>query len=275
MQKLANPFTKAAIGAISRLFPAYSAKRLERRFFHVRKVQPKDWERAIPEPDQVLRLDAGLAARSWGQGRKILLVPGWEGRHSQFARLVPALVDAGFQAIALDPPGHGLSAGKHANHLLFGKAVGLVGKALGPFHGAVGHSLGGFALMFALQQGLHLNRTVLVATPSSMPDLLKHICVSIGFGQTATDSFVDKVDSTVGMSSEQFVASRLCARRTEPVLIAHCEDDLQVPFWHSREIAAAWPGSRALPTKGNGHNRILDDEIVVEGVVEFLISYGR
>lgn len=272
---MANLFAKAAVGTVSRLFPAYSALRLQRRFFHVRKVHPKDWERAVPDPDQVLRLDAGLAARSWGQGRKILMVPGWEGRHSQFAQLVPALVDAGFQAVALDPPGHGLSAGKHANHLLFGEAIGVAGKALGPFHGAVGHSLGGVGLMFALERGLRLNRTILVATPSSIPSLLKHICVSIGFGQTATECFLESVDRSVGMSSEQFVASRLCARRTEPLLIAHCEDDHQVPFRHSREIAAAWPGSRALPTKGNGHNRILADEAVVAGIVEFLISYGR
>lgn len=190
-------------------------------------------------------------------------------------RLVPALVDAGFQAIALDPPGHGLSAGKHANPLLFGEAVGVAAKAVGPFHGAVGHSLGGVALMFALERSLHLNRAVLIATPWSIPDLLKSVCVSIGFGQIATDRLIEKINRPVGMPAEQFVASKLCARRTEPVLIAHCEDDLQVPFRHSREITAAWPGSRALPTKGNGHNRILGDESVVEGIVEFLISYGR
>lgn len=275
MTNLANPFAKAAVGAVSRLFPTYSARRLERRFYYVRKAQPKDWERAIPEPDRVLRLDAGLAVRSWGQGRKVLMVPGWEGRHSQFAQLVPALVNAGFQAVALDPPGHGLSEGRHADPFLFGEAVGVAAKALGPFHGAIGHSLGGIALMFALERGVHLNRVVLVATPSSIPDLLKDICGSIGFGRAATDSFIEAIDRSAGMSADHFVASRLCARRTEPVMIAHCKDDLQVPFRHSREIAAAWPGSRALSTKGNGHNRILHDEAVVEGIVDFLISYGR
>jgi pimeloyl-ACP methyl ester carboxylesterase len=48
----------------------------------------------------------------WGdKGPRIMLIHGWAGRTGQFRKIIPALLDAGFQVVAFDGPAHGKSEG--------------------------------------------------------------------------------------------------------------------------------------------------------------------
>src|SRR3569833_3588632 len=53
-----------------------------------------------------------VAVYTWGDGsRPVLLLHGYEGRSSNFARLVPALLAQGYSPVANDTFGHGASEG--------------------------------------------------------------------------------------------------------------------------------------------------------------------
>ena len=55
-----------------------------------------------------------------------------------------------------------------------------------------------------------------------------------------------------------------------PLLIVHDHEDRELPLRDAHAIAAKWPDSRVLETRGLGHNRLLRDPIIVQQVVAFL-----
>ncbi|WP_425273363.1 alpha/beta fold hydrolase [Pseudomonas petroselini] len=91
---------------------------------------------------------------------------GWEGRPTQFASLITALVDNGYSVIALDGPAHGRSPGREAHVLLFARAMLEAAAELPPLHAVIGHSMGGASAMLAVQLGLRTEALVSIASPS-------------------------------------------------------------------------------------------------------------
>jgi pimeloyl-ACP methyl ester carboxylesterase len=59
-----------------------------------------------------------------------------------------------------------------------------------------------------------------------------------------------------------------------PVLIAHDEDDVDVPLVHASTLAEAWPGAKLMVTSGLGHRAILRDAEVVQSLVRFVDLRG-
>jgi len=261
---------RTGIGLWSRATPLAAANWLAGQFFRVRNAKPKDWEMGIPEADDVLVTTFGMGVRRWGKGPKVMLVHGWEGRFSQFAILVPLLVDAGFEVISLDPPGHGLSDGQNSNPVKFGEAIHATAEALGPFFAIIGHSMGAVGAVLALCQGTSVQRVALVSMPASLEFMLRAVCRNVGFGASATEAFLRKIDKTVGVPASQLDARRIAAQRTEPALIIHDRNDPQVPFSQAEEVAAVWPGARSIFSDRLGHTRILANTQICNGLIGFL-----
>jgi len=122
--------------------------------------------RYVTLPDGVtLRVvEAGPA----DSGRAVLLIHGWGACLYSFAEMIPALVAAGWRAIALDLPGYGLSdkpadEGRYTTRYM-SEAVAQVARQLGVSRFAmVGHSMGGrVALDEAVRHTPGLERVVLV-----------------------------------------------------------------------------------------------------------------
>lgn len=261
---------RAGIGLWSRVLPSAAAHWLAGQFFRARPGRQKDWEKAIPEAREISMLSDGLAVRHWGQGPRVMLVHGWEGRFSQFAVLVPMLVDAGFEVVALDPPGHGLSEAEDSNPVKFGAAIHAAAAALGPFFAIIGHSMGATGAVIALSNGTAVERVALLSMPASLQFHLQGISRKIGFGAAATNAFLRNVDRIVGVPAAELDARRLAAKRREPMLIVHDRSDPQVPYTHAEQVAASWPGARKILSDQLGHNRILADRGVCRQLVDFL-----
>ena len=89
-------------GTVGRLAPRTVASKLRRTFMTPRNLPPRDWELPLLAQSERITLRFGLSALCWGQGPAVLLMHGWEGRPTQFASLITALVDNGYSVIALD-----------------------------------------------------------------------------------------------------------------------------------------------------------------------------
>jgi CheY-like chemotaxis protein len=83
-------------------------------------------DRELLATGTALNLDCGLAGTAWGKGPPVLLAHGWESRRSHWGAFVPALVQAGFSAVAIDAPAHGDSPGQRVNVLEYGKGIDAV-----------------------------------------------------------------------------------------------------------------------------------------------------
>jgi pimeloyl-ACP methyl ester carboxylesterase len=90
--------------------------------------------------------------------KKVLLAHGWSGRGTQMPLLAAALAKNDYQVISFDAPGHGRAAGKMSMMPFFIEAIHHLESTRGPFHAAIGHSLGGMSLLRAAKEGLNLEK---------------------------------------------------------------------------------------------------------------------
>src|SRR5687768_7183372 len=102
---------KPIFQAIQAVNHGVAAAVLERLFMTPsRPALPAD-EQAFLDTGRHERVESpvgSLATWSWGEGRTVLLVHGWGSRASRYRTLVPALLAAGFRAVAMESPGHGI-----------------------------------------------------------------------------------------------------------------------------------------------------------------------
>ncbi|MCW5773587.1 MAG: alpha/beta fold hydrolase, partial [Rhodospirillaceae bacterium] len=112
---------------------------------HASDLVRADTARRIPYGNRWLR------SWSFGTGPAVLLVHGWSGYAAQFEAWIEPLVSAGYRAVLLDAPAHGLSDGDRSNIMDMAGAIQLVAGLHAPLHAIVGHSFGAPATLFALR----------------------------------------------------------------------------------------------------------------------------
>lgn len=211
-----------------------------------------------------------LPAWRWGEGPSVLLVHGWAGRAAQLAAFVDPLLERGLSVVAFDGPASGEAPGRHTSMLHLGHAVAAVGRALGPLHGVVAHSMGAGATAYALRLGLAVDRLALLA-PATNPvryfDLATHV---LGLEPDERASLRRAVEARAGTPFERLDGVRTLAQRDLPVLVVHDREDREVPLAEGRAVADALARAELLVTQGFGHNRLLAQEEVVGASTRFL-----
>ncbi|AZP71427.1 alpha/beta fold hydrolase [Pseudomonas poae] len=255
-------------GTVGRLAPHSVASKMRRTFMTPRDLPPREWELPLLAQSERITLRFGLSALRWGQGPAVLLMHGWEGRPTQFASLITALVDNGYSVIALDGPAHGRSPGREAHVLLFARAMLEAAAELPPLHAVVGHSMGGASAMLAVQLGLRTEALVSIAAPSRFLDVLRGFAGMVGLPSRARSAFIQEVELAMGMPLKHLDVAHY--QMNIPGLIVHAEDDTFVPVKASQMIHDAWFDSRLLRLEQGGHQKVLADPRVIEGVLALL-----
>lgn len=242
-------WTRRFNGTLGHLAPQAVANRMRRVFMTPRELPPRAWELPLLAQSERITLRFGLSALRWGQGPAVLLMHGWEGRPTQFASLIAALVDNGYSVIALEGPAHGRSPGREA-------------------HAVIGHSMGGASAMLALQLGLRTEALVSIAAPSRFLDVLHGFTQMVGLPARARAAFIHEVELTFGMPLKHLDVAHY--QMNIPGLIVHAEDDTFVPVKASQAIHAAWFDSRLLRLDAGGHQKVLADPRVIDAVLALL-----
>ncbi|AHL33223.1 hydrolase [Pseudomonas brassicacearum] len=255
-------------GTLGRLAPRLVAKKMRGVFMHPRNLPPRDWELPLLASSERITLRFGLSALRWGRGPVVLLMHGWEGRPTQFGALITALVDAGYMVVALDGPAHGRSPGREANVLLFARAMLEAAAELPPLQAVIGHSMGGASAMLAVQLGLRTQTLVSVAAPARILGVLRGFARIMGLPPKARSAFIREVERDVGMRASKMDVSHY--QLDLPGLIVHAEDDTFVSVKESQLIHEAWFDSRLLRLPEGGHQRVLADPRVIDGVLSLL-----
>ncbi|MDF2399572.1 MULTISPECIES: alpha/beta fold hydrolase [Pseudomonas] len=252
-------------GTLGWVAPQWAANRMRQLFMTPRELPPREWELPLLERAERLTLRFGLSALRWGQGPTVMLMHGWEGRPTQFASLIEALVAAGYTAVALDGPAHGRSPGEEANVVLFARAMLEAAAELPPLRAVIGHSMGGASAMLAVQLGLRSETLVSIAAPARILGVLRGFARFMGLPPRARSAFIRQVEEKVGMRAASLDVAQY--QLDMPGLIVHAEDDRFVSVKESELIHQAWFDSRLLRLSEGGHQRVLADPRVVEAVM--------
>ncbi|NQD94277.1 alpha/beta fold hydrolase [Pseudomonas sp. CrR25] len=253
---------------VGRVAPHAVASKLRREFMTPRALPPRDWELPLLASAERITLRFGLSALRWGSGPAVLLMHGWEGRPTQFAELIKALVGAGYGVVALDAPAHGRSPGHEANVVLFARALLEAASELPPLKAVIGHSMGGASALLATQLGLRAEVLVSIAAPARILTMLRRFAHYVGLPSQARAHFIRLVEEKAGLPAGQLDVARY--QLDLPGLIVHAEDDPLVPFSEAEAIHEAWFDSQLLRLEQGGHQRLLRDAQVQQAVLQLL-----
>lgn len=152
--------------------------------------------------------------------------------------------------------------------LLFARAMLDAAAELPPLHAVVGHSMGGASAMLAVQLGLRTEALVSIAAPSRFLDVLRGFAGMVGLPPRARSAFIQEVELAFGMPLKHLDVAHY--QMNIPGLIVHAEDDTFVPVRASQAIHEAWFDSRLLRLEQGGHQKVLADPRVIEGVLALL-----
>ncbi len=211
-----------------------------------------------------------LKGYAWGEGPRVVLLHGWEGRGTQLHAFIQPLLDAGFSVLALDAPAHGRSEGRTSGPADFARALNTLAREATPLHAVVAHSLGAVATTCALDAGLRLSRVVLISPPATPSRFYTSLLEMLGFPERDFQSALDAFAARIGVAWERVDLHRLATHMRLPMLLIHDREDRETPYEEGAAVAQAWQGAELISTEGLGHRRILKDEAVVAKTVAFL-----
>jgi pimeloyl-ACP methyl ester carboxylesterase len=257
-------------GAAPRL-DAESAR--ESLFLAPERTERPPWERRLLAAATPLRLTAEVSAVSWGAGRPVLLVHGWQGRGTQLGQFVGPLVRAGRRVIAVDAPGHGDSPVGWFTPVAFADALLGVKEESGALDGIVAHSMGAVAVMAAVRGGLRTSSVALIAPIRSFTGMVRRSGRSLGYppGTPEGAEYLRLASQALGRPLADLDLD-LGVMGGARVLLAQDADDETVPAASTRQLARDWPDAAFVETTGLGHAGILVDPAVVGAVVSHITA---
>ena len=206
--------------------PGLAAQLAAVAMFRTSRRKPDEWEARAAVGAQPLQIDGPtgtLALQRWGNGPLVVLVHGWNGRGSQLGGFVAPLVQAGFQVVAFDAPGHGGSAGSSSSLLEFADAFDAVVDAAKPFFqplaGVIAHSMGGAAVTYALSRaharpstssepGTRPPRLVFIAPPIDVRDFVVTVVNELGLSERTQSALERALERRVGLRMADLHAVR-------------------------------------------------------------------
>ncbi len=256
--------------------PAWTADRAIDRFLRTSRRPPSEAAASFRASGEVTTAEVEgrrVVARSWGVGRPVLLLHGWNGGVTDFRHVVPGLVAAGYRAVAIDAPGHGESEGDEANAVLLGRSLAAVAAGLGPVRAVVAHSLGGASAAWAVAEGLVSTERLVLLAPAAEPGWYVERAAG-ALGTAFATRLVRTLEARVGVPVADLRLASSAPRIEAPVLVVHDAEDRETPLKPVLAAVAGVPGVRLLRTNGLGHRKILADAAVVGAVVEAVAGEG-
>jgi pimeloyl-ACP methyl ester carboxylesterase len=137
-------------------------------------------------------------------------------------------------------------------------------------HTVVGHSLGGFTLLYTFYRLplLPVNNVILMAPPGEAKDFITVFKTMLGVSDRTLDLIINEFVNRYDVLPEFFSTVKFASSINLKGLIIHDEEDLEAPHHYSIPLQRAWEKSRLVTTKGFGHN--LRSASVVKEVVGFI-----
>lgn len=231
------------------------------------------------EPDPVMRREEmivnhqRIAVYRWGDPTHqpyVLMAHGWSSFGQRFQPWVPHLRALGYAVVTFDQPAHGRSDGRHCTLPDFVDTINELGRGFGPAALAIGHSLGGAALVLAQDEAWQARKLILLAPAEDMVAATDRFFRMVRLSPRLRGRFFDWHERLTGTHPEQLQVRRHLPMLGQPGLVIHDLDDVDVPWEEGECYARHWPGSRLLTTEGLGHHHIVDAPEVIEAALAYL-----
>lgn len=228
-------------------------------------------EKSKKEKILIKTLGKKIQVYHYSEGQqKILLVHGWSGRGTQLFKIAEALKNRGFSVISFDAPAHGKSEGKKSMMLEFITCILELEKKMGPFEYAIGHSLGGMAIMNALKRGFQTQKIVTIGSGDKISDIVSYFIKQLQLQPTLASKLTAHFEHKLNEKMADYDSSYVMQNIDTPHLIIHDKDDVEVGFYCAENIHKHSKNSTLFLTEGFGHRKILGSDAVIEKINQFI-----
>jgi pimeloyl-ACP methyl ester carboxylesterase len=207
----------------------------------------------------------------WGKGPKtILFLHGWQSHTYRWKAYIDALSKDDYTIYAFDAPGHGLSEGFFLTVPLYSSLIENFINKKGNLHSIIGHSLGGFSLLYTFHRLplLPVSKIILMAPPGEADDFVSFFQKTLKLSEKAMRLIVKEFERRYDVKPDFFSTRKFAGSINVKGLIIHDEEDTEAPYHYSPSLNKAWSKSRLITTKGLGHN--LKSASIVKEVVDFV-----
>jgi pimeloyl-ACP methyl ester carboxylesterase len=215
-----------------------------------------------------------VAVYYWGEQTNpvVLCVHGWNGRASQFATMLPALLKAGYQVVAFDAPGHGLSEGNSTNIFRISEALTAVAGQYPTLQAIISHSFGGMVAAHAIKhQGISVQKLIMIASPVSTRYLIDIYAQTMAIDPRVMQRFDKMIRHEFGDDVYDRVSVEQNLKNNElPILVIHDKNDTSVSWRNSERIVEVAANAAVIYTEGHGHRRLLRDKKLIKKMVSFI-----
>ena len=210
----------------------------------------------------------------WGTGeKKVILMHGWSGRASQFFRLTESLLEESYTVFAVEAPAHGDSSYKQSHMLEFIECIEWVYKEYGPIDFAIGHSLGGMAMLNVhARLDEAFKKIVTIGTPAGVREVVEDFCNVLHARPRTAEGIIDKIHRRFSLSVEEVSSTTLAKKWNPRGMILQDEMDMDVGMEQARTLSEAWTNAELVVTTGLGHRKILSHPSVHKRIIDFFSS---
>lgn len=202
--------------------------------------------------------------------RKVLLVHGWSGRGTQLFKIADKLLENGFMTISFDGPAHGESTGKNTMMNEFVIATKEIEKKYGLFEIAIGHSLGGMAVLNSIKQGLQIKKAICIGAGDNITDIIADFVNKLELKPKMVRKIKQHFYKKFKEDIDDYSASTSAKEVLIPTLVIHDTEDKDVLVSCAHNIRQNLKQGELLITNGLGHRRILKDNNVINRIIEFI-----
>lgn len=202
--------------------------------------------------------------------KKILLVHGWSGRGTQLYKIADKLLENGMMTISFDGPAHGNSTGKTTMMNEFVTTILFLEKKYGPFDYAIGHSLGGMAVLNAIKQGFQIKKAISISAGDKITDIIKSFVEKIELKPKIVNKIKANFYKKFKDDIDNYSASEAAKSVQIPTLVIHDSNDLDVHVSCAVNIRHNLTHGSLFITKSLGHRRILKDKDVINKIISYL-----
>ena len=198
----------------------------------------------------------------------VFLLHGWSGRPTQLGSLVTALNQAGFDCTLPTAPGHSPKDQKASSLKDFADFAHWMYVHHGPYDAAIGHSLGGAALLISRSPQSLWPKTVTIGAFGKTERVFQEFIRQSGLPERYVDRLLERVEKELGASPRGY--SPHLAPYPGPTLLIHDKEDAEVPYSDAEVLADCLPLARLVATEGLGHRKILGRPETWEAVVGYI-----
>lgn len=256
--------TKAVVLYAAKLFTTPIKHRIPKREL---EMDTNSIQQLIPVPS----INKSIMVYQYGKSdKKVLLVHGWSGRGTQLFKIADALLKEGYATVSFDAPAHGKSPGNSSIMLEFIASIFELEKQYGTFEVAIGHSLGGMAVLNAAKSGFKTDKIIVIGSGDIVHEIIDDFIKKLQLKPVISLKLRAHFENKYNEAMDNYSAFKAAEAIEKPILVVHDENDYEVPVKAGINIHQHVKNGELMITKGLGHRKILGDVNVIHKIIEFI-----